>query len=149
MRGTNKDNALNPRVCAISHSANNKTVTGVTGKNAFGQWSDILIVLPHRACDSGYLRMGQHPSHAVADDNIRKVVWVKLVHFGQLLTQPEGGKENGIASGITEYPGLITFAYLGVLLKAVDRFDPIKRSRHESMHEDDWNSVRIIGLKEI
>src|SRR5262245_38763652 len=93
--------------------------------------------------------MSQHASHTVANDNVRKMVWIKLVHFGQLLAQSQRGIENRIAGRIPEDPGLVPFPNLRVLLKTVDSFDPREWTRHKSMHEDDRNPAGIIRLKKI
>src|SRR5215470_18298360 len=93
--------------------------------------------------------MRQHTSHAVADQNVWLMVRINLIDPGQFLTQSQCGIENRVASGIPEHPGLVTFAYLGVLLKTVDGLDPCKGGRREPMDKNDWNSVGIVGLKKI
>ena len=83
--------------------------------------------LPHRLCDRNHLHASKHPAHTVTDNNVRAMVRIKFVDFGQLFAQSKRGIEDGVAGRIAKDPELIMFADFRVGLESIDRLHPIER----------------------
>ena len=126
MRSTNKNDAFYAWVRLKNKRVNNEAIVGIAGKDLSCQVADGF--LPHRRSKCHYLSVSEYSAHAVADNNIREMIGIEFVYFGQLLAQAERGIENGCSGRIGEDPELVAFPYLRVCFQPVDRLYPGKRS---------------------
>src|SRR5262249_8661210 len=149
MRSTDKDNAFNSRISLKNNCPNKQAVARIAGENIFGGRADLLILLPHRTIQGNYLRVSQHSSHAVADDDVGAMVWIKLIDLVQLFAQSPRGIKNRVSGWISKNPELIMLANFGIGLQPIDRLDPGKRSRKKPVNKNQGNSIRIVGLEKV
>src|SRR5262249_21352417 len=142
-------NAFNSRISLKNNCPNKQAVARIAGENIFGGRADLLILLPHRTIQGNYLRVSQHSSHAVADDDVGAMVWIKLIDLVQLFAQSPRGIKNRVSGWISKNPELIMLANFGIGLQPIDRLDPGKRSRKKPVNKNQGNSIRIVGLEKV
>src|SRR5262249_33810309 len=149
MRRADEDDALDSRIGAISHRTDDDTVVRIPGKNVFRSWTEFWIFLPHGLGHRRDLCVSEHSAHAVADNDIRLAIRIKLIGLCQLFAQSERGISNRIPSRIGKYPKLVMFANFRIGLEPVDRFHPGEWRGEKPVHENNGNPLRIVRLKKI
>src|SRR5262249_36644802 len=147
MRSTNKDHAFDPGIRPKCCGAHNQTVTGFLIKNRFGHFAHGF--LPHGLIKRNDLVVSEHPTHAVTDHDVRLMIWVSLIHFGEFLAQTKCGIQNWIACRVSKYPELIMLADLWIGLKSIDGLYPGPWCREKPVYKDQRNAIGIVRLEEI